>query len=122
MAHFRKLTFNDIDYESSYGEKYEYSIGKKWVSVRNKTTKFKDIVEKEIIGFAHGYGYVVTPQMIVNFMLGRPKLKIEECFPTCDCVGVKKRLDFMPHNKIYENQSLVGGTQSLVFWCEDCFS
>ena len=54
--------------------------------------------------------------MVANYIQGKSKLKVEECFPTCDCEGVKKRLDFIPfETEIYAKNHLV-------VWCERCFN
>ncbi len=106
MSHFRKITVNDT--------KYEYNIGKTSVFIRSKELKYAVNVEKSVIGFDYCGDVIVTPKMISNYILGNPKLKLEDCFPTCDCVGVEKSLSCIPfdadvYNKMY-----------LVVWCEYC--
>ena len=106
MSHFRKLTVNDTE--------YEYNIGKKFVSIRSKVLGSRVDVEKSVIGFFDGRDNIVTPKMVSNYILGKARLKPEDCFPTCKCEGVEKTLTVKPFdNEIYDKKILV-------FWCKDC--
>ncbi len=107
MSHFRKITVNDT--------LYEYNIGEKLVFIRSKTLKSKVTVEKSVIGFTYfGDVVVVTPKMISNYILGKPKLKLEDCFITCNCVGVEKTLTCIP----FDNE--IHRKEYLRVWCGDC--
>ena len=106
MSHFRKINVKGTD--------YEFNIGKKFVIIRSKELKYPVNVEKSVIGFDYCGDVVVTPKMISNYILGNHKLKLEDCFPTCDCVGVTKSLDAIPFDVDVCNK------EHLVVWCKDC--
>jgi len=106
MAQYRKLVID--------GTTYHFTLSKKFVNIRSKILVSNVNVEKSVLGFEYNGEIVVTPKMIANYILGKPKLKLEECFSTCECKDVPKSLSAI----LYDAE--ISQKTQLVIWCEQC--
>lgn len=98
---------------------YEYQIGRKFVCIRNKEAKYREVIPKEDIGFSYGSRdnpkVFVTPGAIA-YWVEQGKRQPDEMFATRKCrCDAPKSLGWNPfESEIYERGVLC-------YYCEDCF-
>lgn len=101
----------------------EYKIGKRFVHIRNKDTKYKKVVEKSEIGFGFNLNddnrnrayYMITPGMIRDFIADGKIGPPERYFPHCDHSNVKRTLCAAPFDaEIHEKIRYC-------VLCDDCY-
>lgn len=112
MAHYRKLHIGN--------DTFRYNIGKRFVNINSDNGNRN--VEIPDIGFKIGINweskkdnYVITPKMVVHYIIGKLTRNPADYFETCDCEGVSKELGVDPF------RSEIGQKTIYVYWCQHCY-